>query len=105
MLLAALIRRAAWHAYASRDRRGGAQLRPGTVEGAGDKGHQRIIVIRSPRLGCVLEVMRDILQAGGDGETIRIVSCIELPAFLSDKGRCPAGLAQRPEPEKCNVSD
>jgi len=41
---AALIRRAAWHAYASRDRRDGAQLRPGTVEGAGDKGHQRFIV-------------------------------------------------------------
>jgi len=33
-----------WHAYASRDRRDGAQLRPGTVEGAGDKGHQRFIV-------------------------------------------------------------
>jgi hypothetical protein len=41
---AALIRRAAWHAYASRDRRDGAQLRPDTVEGAGDKGHQRFIV-------------------------------------------------------------
>jgi hypothetical protein len=30
--------------------------------------------------------MRDMLQAGGDRETIRIVACIELPAFLSDKG-------------------
>jgi hypothetical protein len=30
--------------------------------------------------------MHAILQAGGDGETIRIVSRIELTAFLSDKG-------------------
>jgi hypothetical protein len=34
----------------------------------------------------VLEVMRAILQAGADGETIKIVSRIELPASLSDKG-------------------
>jgi len=50
------------------------------------QGARRIIVVRSPRLACVLEVMRAILQAGGDGETFRIVSRIELPAFLSDKG-------------------
>jgi len=78
----ALIRRAAWHAYASRDSRDGAQLRPDTVEGAGRQGSPTVY----RRLGCVLEVMHAILQAGGDGETIRIVSRIEPPAFLSDKG-------------------
>jgi hypothetical protein len=34
----------------------------------------------------VLKVMRAILQAGGDDEAIGVVSRIELPAFLSDKG-------------------
>jgi len=105
-------RRAAWHADERRGRRGSAQLRPCIVEGAGDKGasylsgmspprsalHQRGAVHRScgAFAAHVLEVMHAILQAGADGETIKIVSRIDGRYPCRTRRRRPTGAAQRP---------
>jgi hypothetical protein len=48
----------------------------------------------------VLEVMHAILQAGADGETIKIVSRIDGRHPCRTRRRRPTGAAQRPESEK-----
>jgi len=108
-------RRAAWPAVESRDRRRSAQPRPGIVETAGDKGANYLILYitapiraapaarfigglappprtcwKSSRLSCKR------VPAGKRSRSSRVLNCRHP---CRTRRRCPAGVAQRPEPE------